>query len=128
MALVLIVSGLGLYLLLWSDHQGVPNPDGAGEWRSVPRWIRRIVVRGDRPVLLPALAGQLAGGVMFIVGLLSLTELLVYPFSAVGYYAIAGSWFLALGSFGLVELRARWWRRRSGPSRDSARQDDGECP
>lgn len=128
MALSLIIPGLGIYLLLWSDHSGVPNPNGAGEWRSVPRWIRRIVVRGDGPVLIGAVFVQLAAAVMLVVGLLSLTELLVYPLSAVGYYAIVGSWVLALASWGLVEIRARIWRRRSGPLRDHAKGDEGDRP
>lgn len=125
---VLIISGLGIYLLLWSDHDVVPNPDGAGEWRSVPRWIKRIVVRGDGPVLIGAVFGQLAAAVMLVVGLLRVTEILVYPLSAVGAYAIAGSWVLALGSFGLVEIRARMWRRRSSPTRDDAKGDEGDRP
>jgi hypothetical protein len=119
-ALSLIIPGFAIYLALWFDHQVVPNPGGAGEWRSVPRSIKRFAVRGNQPVLLPALFGQTAGGVMLVVGLLSLTGLLVYPLSAVAAYAIAGVWLLALGSFGLVDLRARWWRRRSrGPGNDT---------
>jgi len=125
---VIIISALLIYTVLWSDHDVVPNPDGAGEWRSVPRWVRRIVVRGDGPVLIGAVFGQLAAAVMLVVGLLSLTEILVYPLSAVGYYAIVGSWVLALASWGMVEIRARMWRRRSSPTRDGAKQDDGERP
>jgi len=79
-------------------------------------------------VLIGAVFGQLAAAVMLVVGLMSLTKLLVYPLSAVGYYAIVGSWVLALASFGLVEIRARRWRRRSSPLRDHPKQDDGERP
>jgi len=125
---VLIISGLLIYAVLWSDHEVAPNPDGAGEWRSVPRWIKRIVVRGNGPVLIGAVFGQLAAAVMLAVGLLRLADVLTYPLSAVGYYAIGGSWVLALASFGLVEIRARMWRRRSSPMRDHDKQDDGERP
>lgn len=128
MALIPIVFGLGTYTLLWFDHEVVPNPDGAGEWRSVPRWIKRIVVRGDRPVLIGAVFVQLAAAVTLVVGPLRLTGVLTYPLSAVGYYAIVGSWVLALASWGMVEIRARMWRRRSSPTRDDAKQDDGDRP
>jgi hypothetical protein len=123
-----VISGLGIYHLLWSDHLGVPNPDGAGEWRSVPLGVKRVVVRGNGPVLIGAVFVQLAAGVMLVVGLLSLTKLLVYPLSAVGYYAIVGSWVLALASWGIVEIRARMWRRKSSPSRDHAKQDERDRP
>lgn len=128
MALIPIVFGLLLHAILWTDHEVVPNPDGAGEWRSVRRWIRRIVVRGDGPVLIGAVFGQLAAAVTLVVGPLRLTDILTYPLSAVGYYAIVGSWVLALASWGMVEIRARMWRRRSSPTRDHAKQDDGGRP
>ena len=78
-------------------------------------------------MLIGAVFVQLAAAVMLVVGLLSLTELLVYPLSAVGYYAIVGSWVLALASWGVVEIRARSWRR-GRTQKDRAGQSDRDRP
>ena len=109
MATVLILLGLGVYLGLWFDSSVVPFPEGPGEWRSAPVWLRRAVRRGPGPVLIAAVAVQAAGAVTFVVGVIRQLGFLEFPVSGIAAWAIVLSWCAALATWGLLAIRARRW-------------------
>jgi hypothetical protein len=111
MAGVLTLFGLLTYALIWSDPSAVPYPGGPGEWHSAPAWCRRLLRRGNGPVLIAAVSVQAAAATTAIFGMLRWIGILEYPLSAVGAWIVVISWCASLAVWGLVALRARRWRR-----------------
>jgi hypothetical protein len=107
-AVALGLLGLLTYVTAWAGNDAAPNPNGAAEWRSCPRWLHRFLRRDARPVLVTAVTVEVVGAVMAVVALLDAAGLLHPGWGAPAAYAIIGAWVIALGSFILVEFRARF--------------------
>ena len=109
-SVIFALIGLLVFGIAWADKSWIPNPDGAGEWRSWPVALRPFVKRGDGPVLVGAVFGELAGLVTFGVGMYVALGMATLPLSAIAVDVLVGAWVLALASFGAVGIRG--WRRR----------------
>jgi hypothetical protein len=116
-AVILVIGGIGVYLLAWLDHDATPNPLQAGEWRSAPHILRRFLRKGTGPVLIGSATVELAGTIMLIVGLLTLGGPLSGPLSIGAAAALIGSLGLAVCSWAVISLRAEVWKR-SGRTSD----------
>lgn len=109
---VLVLVGFATWLALWLGHDdGIPNPEGAGEWRSVPALLRPLFRRGPGPVLIGTVFLQFAALTLVAVPLLYALGVLATS-AAIGSSLIVGSWVFALASWGFVWLRWRRWRAR----------------
>jgi hypothetical protein len=75
---VLLLFGVGLYMLFWFDPPGVPNPPGVGEWKA-PISLRRLLHRNSGPVLIAALLPQLVALFMVATAILWLANLSGQP-------------------------------------------------
>jgi hypothetical protein len=97
---------------LWLGHdKGVPNPGGAGEWRSVPEALRPLFRRKTGPVLIGTVTLQLA--LLSFVGFV-LVSVVAPPLLALAYYIVALLWVLMALSWALVWVRSRLWKRPDG--------------
>ena len=73
--LAFLILGIGVYWSGWDGHDHFHNPNGAGEWRSVPRPLRRLLRRGNGPVVIHAVFWEIfgllvvAGGLVDVAGL-----------------------------------------------------------
>lgn len=105
--MALILLGLGVYLTIWYDPSIGPYPDTPGQWRTAPDWVRRLVRRGQGPVLIAAVAVQVAAAVTAAFGILRQLGMLEYPLSGYGAWLVVLSWGGALGVWGLLAIRAR---------------------
>ena len=109
---ILLLVGLGTYVLLWRDPSAAPYPSGAGLWRSAPAWLRHLVRRGDGPLVISALAVQAAALVTLIVGVIAWSGGSARDLGGTGLVVVTIAWVVALVVWGLLALRARfdWWR------------------
>ena len=101
--MLLVVLGAGWYWLGWSADDNVPNRNGAGEWRSAPRLLRRILRRSPGPPLISGIALEAVGIVWGLLGLLGLAGVR----SHLGPSVMIGSALLLGITWLLVELRGR---------------------
>jgi hypothetical protein len=111
MAWALILGAVGVYLALWHNSDVVPNPGGLGEWQGVPNRLRPIVRRGSGPVLIGAVAVQVAAVVTLVFGALRQAEIIGPDLVTLGGWIVALSWCGVLVAWLGVAARARRWRR-----------------
>lgn len=119
--MILAVSGIAVALLFWGNHDVTPNPCGAGEWRTPPDFLIRLLRRDAGPVLIGSVFGQVAGLTMIVVGLLTVGGPLASPYSVGAAAALMGAISIALASWVAILVRARIWRR-TGRSPDCTEQ------
>lgn len=108
--MILALSGIAIALGFWGNHDVTPNPCGAGEWRSPPDFLARFLRRGEGPVFIGSVFGQIAGLTMLVVGLLTVGGPLAWPYSVGAAVALIGAIALALASWVAIIVRARIWR------------------
>jgi hypothetical protein len=74
--LPIAIFGIGVYFMMWWNHEnrGVPNPRGTGTWRSAPRFLRRVLRRGEGPILVGAVAIEAMAAVMLVAAVLGSTR------------------------------------------------------
>lgn len=71
MAANLVILGILLYFVAWFAHDkgGVPKPGEGPRWRTPPAWLRRLLRRGQGPILLISALFEITGIVMIVRGL-----------------------------------------------------------
>ena len=106
MASILIIIGLGVYVLLWFDPEIAPYPK-TGAWRSVPNWLRRLTRRGAGPVVIAAASVQAAAVVTLGVGIARTAGFMDGSQSDAGRWALALSWSGSLLTWAILALQAR---------------------
>jgi len=74
--LALAIFGIGVYFMMWWNHEnrGVPNPRGVGSWRSAPLLLRRVLRRGEGPILKGAVAIEAMAAGMVTAAVLGITR------------------------------------------------------
>ncbi len=103
---LLVLLGAALVWLGWSADLNVPNRNGAGEWRSAPRPVRRLLRRGDGPPLFAAIAMEAVGIIWISIGVLGLAGVRSSP----APHLILGSTIILGVTWMLVVLRGRMQR------------------
>ena len=86
---------------------------------GAPGWLRRIVRRGEGPVVISALAVQTAGFATLMIGVSGWTGLGADALHTNGMLIITIAWLAALVTSGLIAIRARYFWSQS--SRDRGR-------